>query len=222
MALHSDPSNDTTLRNERRDFVEWHRGRPAYALWALQFDAAAVLPRMQAAQTHLADLLLDGYVRQPHITLSLCGFPAKAPADSDEFGPGVIAAQVTALQQAKVTPFGITVGGLETFTSVPYCTVQAPQEPMAMLRNALKPPGAEVPLSDYTPHVTVGLYRDAFPLAQVRRRLQSFTGNAPLPVLVTGVDLLTYATAEIGGVLTCRARYDFATQSLQWQSELFT
>ena len=43
-----------TLRNERRDFHEWHRGRPHYLLWAL--DDVAHLP------CRITRLSLMGYV----------------------------------------------------------------------------------------------------------------------------------------------------------------
>jgi len=221
MTSHADDSLETTLRNERRDFVEWHRGRPAYALWALQFDNSAVQARVDTAKAYLDDLLLEGYLRQAHITLSLCGFPSKSPLDSDEFGLEALAAQVQALQQASVAPFNIAVGGLDTFSSVPYCAVSGGVEPLRVLRRALQAPHATLAHGDYTPHVTVGLYRDAFPMPMVRERLQGFVAEEPLLVRVTGVDLLTYASAEIGGALRCRARFSFGGTELQWQDDLF-
>ena len=75
-----------TLRNERRDFGDWHRGRPHYLLWAIDVDLPAVRSRITAAQRALDGLLLDGYRRQPHITLALCGFPARTARPAvDEF-----------------------------------------------------------------------------------------------------------------------------------------
>ena len=217
----AEPPPETTLRNERRDFVEWHMGRPAYALWALQFDSSALSARVSAAQAYLSDLLLDGYVRQPHITLSLCGFPSLRPSLPDEFGPEAVEAQVQALQQAGIQSFDITIGGLDTFSSVPYCEVRGGTEPLLALRRALQAPDGGQTQGDYMPHVTVGLYRDAFPMPMVRERLQAFGNSEPLRVQVTGVDLLTYASAEIGGALRCRARYAFGATALQWQGDLF-
>jgi 2'-5' RNA ligase len=165
--------------------------------------------------------LLEGYLRHAHITLSLCGFPSKSPLDSDEFGPEALAAQVQALHQAGVAPFDIAVGGLDTFSSVPYCAVSGGAAPLLALRRALHSPMGGATQGDYTPHVTVGLYRDAFPMPMVRERLQGFGTPEPLRVRVTGVDLLTYASAEIGGALRCRARFSFGGTELQWQDDLF-
>ena len=198
-----------TVRNVRRDFVEWHLGRPAYVLWALDFDTAAVLPRMQAAQTQLADLLLDGYCRQPHITLSLCGFPIDSPVHADDFGPELIEAQVQAMRQLGLASFEIEIGGLDTFTSVPYFTVTETSGQLAALRACLTAEGAQAASGDYVPHVTVGLYADAWPLAAVQARLRRCMLPEPVRVPVRGISLLSYQAADIGGALSCLASYPF-------------
>ena len=109
-----------TLRNERRDFPEWHRGRPHYLLWAIDTDLAAVRARVVAAQRALDGLLLDGYRRQPHITLALCGFPAHGAAPAaDEFDLAWLQARVAALEAARIAPFTLALGGLESFSSAP-------------------------------------------------------------------------------------------------------
>jgi 2'-5' RNA ligase len=198
-----------TVRNVCRDFVEWHLGRPAYVLWALDFDTTAVMPRMQAAQAQLADLLLDGYCRQPHITLSLCGFPSDSPVHANDFGPELIQAQVLAMQQLGLAPFEIEIGGLDTFTSVPYFTVHDASGQLAALRACLTAEGAQAASGDYVPHVTVGLYADAWPLAAVQARLKNCVLPEPVRVPVWGISLLSYQAADIGGALSCLARYPF-------------
>ena len=106
-----------TLRNERRDFHEWHRGRPHYLLWALDVDTAPLRARVAAAQRALDGLLLEGYVRQPHITLALCGFPATGPLRAeDEFDDALIATQLAALQASAPPVFELGIGGLESFS----------------------------------------------------------------------------------------------------------
>jgi 2'-5' RNA ligase len=206
---------DFTVRNVRRDFVEWHLGRPAYVLWALDFDIKPVLPHMQAAQAQLADLLLVGYCRQPHITLSLCGFPSASPAHADDFGPELIEAQVQAMQQLRLTPFEIEIGGLATFTSVPYFTVHNTCGQIAALRACLHKGGSIAAADDYVPHVTVGLYADTWPLASVQARLKRCALPEPVRVLVRGVSLLSYQAAEIGGALSCLASYTFDGDGLR-------
>ncbi|WP_368736564.1 2'-5' RNA ligase family protein, partial [Zoogloea oryzae] len=106
-----------TLRNERRDFPEWHLGRPHYALWAVDVDLPDVRHAVAGADAHLAGLLLDGYRRQPHITLALCGFPTADPQHPDDYSPARLAAQVAALAAGAPAPFSLTLGALASFSS---------------------------------------------------------------------------------------------------------
>jgi 2'-5' RNA ligase len=209
-----------TLRNVRRDFPEWHLGRPRYALWALDVDVAPVRQRVQAAQNHLADFLLGGYQRQPHITLSLCGFPSDTPRHADDFGPETLRAQIDALRQARLEPFEIEIGALDSFTSAPYLTVGDAGSHIAALRRCLSAGDRNEPDGAYTPHVTVGLYADAWPTAAVQARLDSFA-CAALRLRVAGVSLMAYAAGEIGGPLARVADYALDGGALRWNERVF-
>ena len=213
-----------TLANERRDFPEWHLGRPRYALWALDVDVAPVRQRVQAAQSHLAEFLLDGYQRQPHITLSLCGFPSDTPRHADDFGLDALRTQLDALRQARPEPFEIEIGALDSFTSAPYLTVGDAGGHIAALRRCLTGEAGEAgePGFIYTPHVTVGLYADAWPTAAVQARLDSFACAAPLRLRVAGVSLMAYAAGEIGGPLERVADYDLENGVLRWNERVFS
>ncbi|MDQ3060359.1 MAG: 2'-5' RNA ligase family protein [Pseudomonadota bacterium] len=209
-----------TIRNVRRDFSEWHLGRPRYALWALDVDVAPVRQRVQAAQDHMADWLLDGYQRQPHITLTLCGFPSDAPRHADDFGAEALRAQLDALRQARPRSFEIDIGALASFTSAPYLSVHDEGGHIAALRGCLTGGEGQEPGFVYMPHVTVGLYADAWPLSAVQARLDSFACDGPLRLRVAGISLMAYATGEIGGPLTRMADYDFGRGTLHWDEGL--
>lgn len=211
-----------TLANERRDFPEWHLGRPRYALWALDVDVAPVRQRVQAAQSHLAEFLLDGYQRQPHITLSLCGFPSDTPRHADDFGLDALRAQLDALRQARFEPFEMEIGALDSFTSAPYLTVDDAGGHIAALRRCLMGAAGGEPGFIYTPHVTVGLYADAWPTAAVRARLDSFACAAPLRLRVAGASLMAYAAGEIGGPLGRMADYDFGNAAFHSRDKVDT
>ena len=171
---------------------------------------------MQSAQEALADLLLPGYGRQPHVTLSLCGFPSAQPQHDDDFGPTLVRAQLRALQQAGPAAFEIAIGGLDSFTSVPYFTVRDTAGQLQSLRNCLQQTPAIAAHGDYTPHVTIGLYADVFPMHHVLQRLRAVALPADLHLPVTGVSLLSYEATHIGGPLQCVASYAFANGLLQW------
>ncbi len=207
-----------TLRNERRDFHEWHRGRPHYLLWALDVDTPPLRARLAAAQRALDGLLLDGYRRQPHVTLALCGFPATGPSTAtDEFDQRLIAAQLAALQAAAPAPFALEIGGLESFSSAPFLSVHDAGGALATIRRCLHA-DAPHPQGDYVPHVTVGLYADVWPTAEVARRFQALAATPRLHCRITRLSLMGYAAADIGGALFTLADYELATRELRWRS----
>lgn len=215
------PAADShTLCNVRRDFPEWHLGRQHYALWALQVDTAPVRQRMEDAQAHLAHHLLEDYRRQPHITVGLCGFLSATPQHADDFGLEALRAQLTALRQVRPVPFSLRVGGLASFTSVPYLSVQADAGHLEALRLCLAGAGMHSPPGHYTPHVTVGLYAGVWPLSDLQEQFSRFTGTAPLPLTLRGISLVSYAPHEIGGPLQTLADYDFESGTLCWSSGL--
>ncbi|RFO95511.1 hypothetical protein DIC66_17960 [Rhodoferax lacus] len=209
-------NTEYTLRNQRRDFPEWHLGRPHYALWALLVDTEAVRQRVQAAQTHLADRLLDGYCRQAHVTVALCGFPSAAPQHADDFGAQALGRQLAALRQAGRSSFEIGIGGLASFSSVPYLSVQEDAGHLGQLRSSLAGSGLHSAAEDYIPHVTVGLYADAWPMATVQTQLDSFAHSGHLRLTVSRLCLLSYVAKDIGGPLQTLAEYDFQSGALHW------
>lgn len=220
--LHSSsamPTRTHTLKNERRDFVEWHRGRAPYVLWAIDVDLPEVRDRVARATEAMADWLLDGYERQPHVTLALCGFPTEALASRDEFSESCLLRQVEALRRALagLPAFDLQIGELATFDSAPYLAVADAQGAIAAIRRALTSAEREAGSADgvaegdpahaYVPHVTVGLYRDRWPLSAVHERIGDFSNAAPLSVCIDRISLLAYDPREIGGALTRRGEF---------------
>lgn len=211
-----------TIRNVRRDFPQWHLGRTHYALWALSVDTAPVRQRVQAAQSHLAHRLLPGYCRQPHITLGLCGFLSAAPRHGDDFGRAALQQQLDALRLARPQAFDIAMGGLQSFSTVPYLTVQANADTLNTMRLCLAQSDINSAPGPYTPHVTVGLYADVWPLAELQKEFERFavSDTEPLRLRVPGVSLMSYAPHEIGGPLQTLAEYDFSRGTLRWSNTL--
>ena len=197
-----------TIENVRRDFPEWHRGRPHYALWALDVDSAPLRAAMAAAGTHLDGLLLDDYRRQPHVTLALCGFPTNRPEHPDDFGPDALAAQLAALDACGLQAFELQIGRLASFTSAPFLAVHDVEGGIARLRQAL---GGEAHAAHgpYTPHVTVGLYSGAWPTAEVLPRIDGFDAGPPLRLRIDHLSLMRYAAPDIGGPLETLGRFRF-------------
>lgn len=205
-----------TLPSVRRDFVEWHRGRAPFVLWALDFDLAPVRARVARAAACLGDYLLAGYCRQPHVTLDLCGFPSPQPMADDEFDAAFLGAQVETLAALAPSPFVVELAGLESFPSAAYLALRDAEGGVAAVRAALAGASGHRLLGDYVAHVTVGLYRAAWPAEAVLAVLRSDDG-APLAVAVERVSLMAYAPSEIGGRLAILADFHLATRHFAWR-----
>lgn len=211
-----------TIPNVRRDFSEWHLGRPRFAIWAIDVDFPVVSQKVNAAQQHLDDFLLCGYRRQPHITLSICGFPSHKPKHSDDFGLKQLEAQVLALGQVRLQPFEINIGRLASFSSAPFFHVSDTSNSIAALRACLTLSTQGGLSGVYTPHVTVGLYEGAWPREEVLMRLDSFPQGDLLPCLIQRISLMSYTASNIGGPLITLADYHFQSAKIQWhQAPLF-
>lgn len=205
-----------TLRNESRDFVEWHRGRSPYVLWALDLDRPMVRRRVAAARRHLGGLLVGGYRRQAHVTLDLCGFPGVEPLAPDEFSPLALAAACSGWERALPPAFEITIGGLDSFCSAPFLRVADPAGGIAALRRVLAGAGHNRSRSDYVPHVTVGLYAEAWPAAAVDLRLRAFLPGRPLRCTIDCLTLMAYQPQQIGGELLHLGEYCLRQRTMRW------
>ena len=204
-----------TLRNERRDFADWHRGRSPYVFWALDVDLPEVRQRVAAVGRRLNGLLLDGYRRQAHVTLELCGFRGDGGAAADEFAPADLAAQIATLRRQAPRPFAMEIGRPASFASAPYLVVGDSDGGIAASRACLAPEGAFRLWGDYVPHVTIGLYADAWPVETVFPRLAP-VGVDALSLLVDRVSLMAYEPTDIGGPLSHLGCFDLVGRAMRW------
>ncbi|MCD2452696.1 2'-5' RNA ligase family protein [Methylicorpusculum oleiharenae] len=205
-----------TLPNVRRDFPEWHLGRSHFAFWAIDVDYPDVGQKVNAAKQHLAEFLLDDYNRQPHITLSLCGFPSNNPRHSDDFGAKSLDSQIAWMRQACLKPFEIKIGALSSFSSAPFLHVHERTNSIATLHNCLASSAQAYFSSAYTPHVTVGLYAGTWPRDHVISRIKVFPQSCATACLIQRISLMTYAAAEIGGPLKTIADYHLEHAEIEW------
>ncbi len=208
------PAATLTLASEARDFPEWHHGRPYYALWALAIDDAAVEQRLALLRLALQPLLLPGYRRQAHVTLQLCGFPAADARRPDDYGLAQFEAQVAAVQQLRLAPFTLHIGAAFSFVSAPCLAVHDGSGALARLRQAWAGAAPHPDRTPYVPHVTAGLYRDAWPMAEVKCRLQALGPLPEIELSVQHLDWMVYDSAQVGGPLRSLRRFDLAGNRL--------
>lgn len=197
-----------TVASQQRDFPEWHLGRPLYAVWAVALDDHDVDARLEHLRKDLGDLMFPGYVRQPHITVQVCGFPSATPSLPDDFSGEQLQAHLDALASGVVGPFDLSVGEGFTFTAAACLAVQDPTRSLERLRTAWQ---AVVPTWDrtpYRPHVTAGLYSGAWSMDGIRARIAAGAPTPCLPLRIRHVDWMCYESGRIAGPLHTLLRFD--------------
>ncbi|MDP3440488.1 MAG: hypothetical protein U0989_20145 [Azonexus sp.] len=194
-----------TLPSEQKDFVDWRRGRAFYSVWALDFDIAVLCQASAEMRRVLSDYALAGYVRQPHLTVGLCGFPAAQVGQADDYSLGCFATQREALQRAWPKPFWVEIGAPASFTAAAYFSVHDLDGGIANLRQILDG-GAQN--AGFVPHVTFALYRAVFPLRKMLAVLRHGNSLGPLRLPVSKLSWMVYEAAIIAGPLTQVAEFD--------------
>jgi 2'-5' RNA ligase len=187
-----------TLAIEDRDYPEWHRGRKRYAVWVIDADVAPIRERVQRARSHLRNRF-SPHQRPPHITLFVCGFWRDQARLEDDFDPLMLAVQLRALSAASVAPFTLTIGNLDSFDSAAFLGISGADEKLESLREALVQGREEIRQAPFTPHLTVGLYRDRFDKREVAQQLAAFPESAPIELQVDRIHFASYAARELGG-----------------------
>ena len=212
----ADDDSAWTLPNVQKDFTDWRAGRHRYAVWAVDLDHDGLRDASEKMRRHCTDLLLPNYARQPHITLRICGFPCLNRRLSDDYAHTDFEAQVSALKSARINPFPISIGALDTFTTAPYFSVLDIEGGIVRARRALGMPAGDGPGEKgfpYVPHVTFGLYGGRFPLADVIHRLRSVPENKSVRQTIRKLTLMTYEASVIAGPLASVCEFDLESQT---------
>lgn len=196
-----------TLGADRREYPEWHKNRSRYYLWAVDTDTLLVNRRLQMFRALLRPYLVEPYVRQAHITLAVCGFLADHPVHNDDITIGMIEQQVQRLQALALPPFGLGIGGISSFASAPFLEVADKSQSLERIRAALALAHDDFRTTHYVPHVTIGIYNDAHPVAPLQALLQG-QGVEPVDLTVNSIGLYSYAATDIGSALRLERRVE--------------
>lgn len=207
------PHGDTTrvghtMPTQQRDYREWHLGRPVFSVWAIALENAVLEERLGRVRDALDGLLLRGYARQPHITLRVCGFPARVAGRSDDFTIGELRAQIRALACSGIAAFDVHIAEPFTFTAAACLAVEDATGSLARIRSSWERVAPTWDPTHYVPHVTAGLYAVARPLAEVGARLKSVPSAPTLPLRVRSLEWMCYDSTRIAGPLRTMVRFD--------------
>lgn len=213
--VHTDLDTAWTVASIQRDFVDWRKGRSRYAVWVIDLDIPNLCADSTRMRQHLEDYLLPHYGRKPHITVCICGFPGSEKGLDDDYTPAQFKSHIVSLESARLRPFSITIGRPETFTTAAYFAVRDQEAGIARIRQALGSDGPGEKDSPYVPHVTFGLYREQFPVAEVLQRMRSCPDLMSTRVVVGKLVLMSYEASEIARPLTAVCEFDFKRQALR-------
>jgi len=194
-------SNPKTVPRCDRDFIEWHGGIRYYGLWAVIVDDPNWLELFDAARAQVRQFIHPGYQRKPHITIAACGL-----LDQKHFSLHLAQLQLVSLTEAEITPFPIDAGSLDSFSSTPYIKVKDPTRSLNRIRDLLSTISREDAPYRYKPHITLGLYRDAFDTSQVADCFQAFKHAQISSMVVSELVFCAYETREIQGQFIVRER----------------
>ena len=208
-------ANPYTVKNVQQDFKGWRQGRLRYAFWAIDVDVSSVRDQVFIANSHLEEFMLPQYRRQPHITLGISGFLSDTALYADDYAAESFEADLVALRSLQLKPFRVEIGNLASFGSAPFLCVRDDDNHLNRLHRCLHRIGNDAAFK-YVPHVTVGLYAEAWSTALVGRFLDVFSQHHVTHHLVNRISLMSYMAAEIGGELTKIADYDLAHSAIEW------
>ena len=197
-----------TPPTEKRDYVEWHRGRKEYAVWTIGIQSQSVQSRFDAARGHMAEFLFEPYRRQPHVTLFVCGFLTEIKRFQDDYTVEELERCIRELKEAKPAPFEIKIGGINSFGAAPFLEVFDVSGGIERIRNVLSGTRSEIREGDYIPHLTLGLYSDHFNTKMVADTMSSFCPDSLITHSVDEISLTAYSARKIAGPLAVKCVVD--------------
>lgn len=168
---------DTQLiATEIRDYPEWHKSRSDYGLWYIEIDQPELIHYLDEIQAQFSDLLLPAQQRQYHITLFVCGFlqPAIKQYD-DDFQIQQLQQQTKLLEALQLTSFELEITQIDSFSSALFLQIIDREDVLAQIRQQFAQVSGEIAALEYCPHITLGLYREAWPSDMVLQRIQQLS-----------------------------------------------
>ena len=202
------------------DFTYWHKNRKKYAVWAIEPDLPELTERFNQARAHLAPFLLPENPRQIHITLGQCGFIAAQKNHEDDYHEATFLADIEHLKAFEQKALRLNIQGvLTSYAIAPFFPVIDTHQDLLRFHQKLTHTANE----DYTfvPHVTVGLYADAWATQQIYQSLITFPTLTDLSFELSKIKLLSYNPVEVGGKLTQEGYFDLVSKQFFVQSGLF-
>lgn len=159
-----------------RDYPEWHKGRSDYGLWYIEIDQPELIQYLDEIQAQFSDLLLSAQQRQYHITLFVSGFlqPAVKQYD-DDFQIQQLQQQIKLIEALQLKPFELEIIQIDSFSSALFLQIKDHQGVLELIRQQFAQVSGEIAALEYCPHITLGLYREAWLSDIILERMQQLS-----------------------------------------------
>jgi len=172
LAVFLNPSM-TVTPTVARDYPEWHRGREWYGLWYIEITQPELLLYLAQLRQQFTDVLFNPNTRQFHISLFICGFLTDTmPVWDDDFVEARLIQHVRTLKQQYPLQFHLKTGRLNSFETALFIEVHDASGTLQHLRYLLGQHTVEIAPVDYCPHITLGLYNQAWSADQIIQRFE--------------------------------------------------
>lgn len=197
--------NEVTQPSRLRDFFEWHKGIKNYGFWAIEIMDQDCLLQVHHYQQVLSEQLHNHYSRQPHITLMAAGLLSENHFNQRQLEQQlktlkshIINEQKNGSDTQRISPVVLSIDEANTFTTCPYLSIVDPFKKLDTLRAILNPEKNEDSTSEYTPHITLGLYNGRYKISNILKTL-SETPSTNKKFVVNEIVFAQYKTKDIQG-----------------------
>lgn len=155
------------------DYAEWHQGRENYALWYIEITEPTLLKYLNKLREHFSAFLFQPNIRQFHITLFICGFLTQNnPVLNDDFPTLHLEQQIQEIIQQAFKSFKVSTGNIQSFDSALFVEVLDLENSLSNIRTLLAKNHSEIAALQYLPHITLGLYNQAYSATQIFQTIE--------------------------------------------------
>ncbi len=165
----------------------WHRNRRRYSVWIVR-PHKSILQEIQSVQDAFKPWIIP--MHSPHITISACGFRSENPKYSDDVCEQTIQDQIEQLKGHN--SFHLCLDSISSFLNGPIVQI-APSTELLKMNTCLTQHTKDFRTVPYTPHICLGLYKKAYPTAQM---LKKMTHIKPFPYNSWNVESVELAEFE--------------------------
>jgi len=162
---------------------------------AIEIKNSRLIAYISKIQKQLSPYLHAGYLRQPHIKLAACGLMT-----AHSFPVEILSQQIKALEQLALTSFAINIRQLSSFSTYPYISISDQTENITNIHNTLTSIFPEDNPCKYSPHITLGLYNDAYSYSDIHNDFIKLSKEVKVDSMtVNSLILAQYKTNSVQG-----------------------